>query len=108
MGYLLSAIEDAYEWYVSVWVMVFESITDLLSDVFFLIFESIIDAVSGAFSFLFADFDFVSFSTYFAMLPSEVLDMLSLLGIAQCMTIIVSALGIRLVLQLIPFVRLGS
>lgn len=41
-------------------------------------------------------------------LPGEVINVLGLLGIGQAAAIIVAAIGIRLVLQLIPFTRLGS
>jgi len=41
-------------------------------------------------------------------LPGELLNILGLLGIGTAASIIVAAIGIRLVLQLIPFVRLGS
>ncbi|KQW25700.1 MULTISPECIES: DUF2523 family protein [unclassified Acidovorax] len=41
-------------------------------------------------------------------LPAELLNILGLLGIGTASAIIVAAIGVRLVLQLIPFVRLGS
>lgn len=41
-------------------------------------------------------------------LPSQVLNMLGLIGFGQCMAIIAAAILVRLGLQLIPFVRLGS
>lgn len=44
----------------------------------------------------------------FQLIPPEVLQTLSLLGVGQAIGIITVAISIRLVLQLIPFVRLGS
>ena len=41
-------------------------------------------------------------------LPGEILNIMSLLGVGTCVSIIAAAIGIRLVLQLIPFTRLGS
>ena len=41
-------------------------------------------------------------------LPGEVLNILGLLGVGTAISIITAAIGIRLVLQLIPFTRLGS
>lgn len=41
-------------------------------------------------------------------LPAELINILGLLGVGTAITIISAAIGIRLVLQLIPFVRLGS
>jgi len=41
-------------------------------------------------------------------LPGEVLNILGLLGVGTAISIITAAIGVRLVLQLIPFTRLGS
>jgi hypothetical protein len=41
-------------------------------------------------------------------LPAEILNIMSLLGAGTVISIITAALGVRVVLQLIPFVRLGS
>jgi len=41
-------------------------------------------------------------------LPSEIINILGLLGVGQASAIIISAITIRLTLQLIPFTRLGS
>lgn len=44
----------------------------------------------------------------FSSLPAEILNMLGLIGLGHCFAIIAAAITIRLGLQLIPFVRLGS
>jgi hypothetical protein len=44
----------------------------------------------------------------FQQIPPELTNVLGLLGFAQCMVIIGTAIVIRIGLQLIPFVRLGS
>lgn len=41
-------------------------------------------------------------------LPGEILNILGLLHVGTCISIITAAIGIRIVLQLIPFTRLGS
>lgn len=41
-------------------------------------------------------------------LPAETLNVIGLIGLGDCFAIIAAAIGIRLILQLIPFVRLGS
>ena len=41
-------------------------------------------------------------------LPPEIVTVMQLSGIGTAMAIVVTAIGIRLVLQLIPFTRLGS
>ena len=41
-------------------------------------------------------------------LPAEILNVMALCGVGSAVTIITTAIGIRLALQLIPFTRLGS
>lgn len=45
---------------------------------------------------------------WFQQIPEGVATVMAASGVASALAIIVSALGVRLVLQLIPFVRLGS
>jgi len=47
-------------------------------------------------------------SQYISALPNEVTNMLGLIGLGECVSIITTAIIIRLGLQLIPFVRWGS
>lgn len=49
-----------------------------------------------------------TFFSRFSDLPAEILNVVFYLHIPQCVSIILAALGIRLLLQLIPFTRLGS
>jgi hypothetical protein len=44
----------------------------------------------------------------FQQIPTDTLNIMGLLGFGQCMVIIGGAIVIRILLQLIPFVRLGS
>lgn len=49
-----------------------------------------------------------SYSSSWGSLPAELVNVLGLLGIGTAATIITAAIVVRLGLQLIPFVRLGS
>lgn len=49
-----------------------------------------------------------SYASQAGSLPGEILNIMSLLGAGTCVGIITAAIGVRVVLQLIPFVRLGS
>lgn len=51
---------------------------------------------------------FTDAAQVFQLIPVEVLNILALLGVGQAIAIITAAILIRFVLQLIPFVRLGS
>jgi hypothetical protein len=50
----------------------------------------------------------IDLKPYIKMLPTEAIDIMSLVGFPQAMTMIISAISVRFLLQLIPFVRLGS
>ncbi|MGR5364240.1 DUF2523 family protein [Vibrio mediterranei] len=50
----------------------------------------------------------IDLKPYIKMLPAEAIDIMSLVGFPQAMTMIISAISVRFLLQLIPFVRLGS
>lgn len=45
---------------------------------------------------------------YFASMPPEVVNMLGMIRLGEGLAIILAAIGIKLVLQVIPFTRLGS
>ena len=80
---------------------------DMLADFFCLIFEMVFDFVlyilDGFFS-MFASLNIIQYISF----PSDVSNIIGLIGLGQCMSFVVTALTIRFLLQLIPFVRLGS
>ena len=80
---------------------------DMLLDLFSFIVKMVLDAVV----LLLAQIPIpVSWSlqSLFDVLPASVLSMLSAIGFTQALGIVLVALGIRFLLQLIPFIRLGS
>lgn len=88
----------------SVLLSVWDMTIDLLCFIFEIIFSlvvSLVDGLGGVFS---------SFSLlqYLSVLPDDMINVMALIGINEVSSIIVSALIVRFVLQLIPFVRLGS
>ncbi|WP_268810370.1 DUF2523 family protein, partial [Vibrio parahaemolyticus] len=60
--------------------------------------------LSGVFS-LFAPVDM---SQYMTSIPPTVAWVMAAVGVPQCLSIILAAITVRLMLQLIPFTRLGS
>lgn len=86
---------------------IFTSIVILLKDIFFWIIESILDLAIS----ILGSFDLSGITEYldsFGELPSEIINILGLIGIGEALSIIAAAIIIRFALQLIPFVRLGS
>ena len=104
---LFGKIAEVVQWIAELITAVFTAVWDLLRDVVCWGFEEAMKvAVSGV-----QGIDVSGISTNLTVwgeIPAEVLNILQLLGVGQAMAIIAAAIGIRLVLQLIPFTRLGS
>lgn len=81
---------------------------DMLKDVFFFAFDALITLMVALLDGLGSLFSALTFPNVLDGMPSEVLNIIGLCGLGQCMTLIVTALIIRITLQLIPFTRLGS
>lgn len=87
----------------------FADLFELLTDVFLWILEQVLTLVKTAIENIpgldgLAELIVSSWN----LVPSEVRDLAFRLGAAEVTAIIVAALIVRLLLQLIPFVRLGS
>lgn len=104
---ILAKISALLLWFGELAVAVFQALWDLLRDAFCWPFEQLLEVLAIAV----ADIDVSSISDKIFVwdgLPAEIINILGLLGVGQASLIIVTAIGIRLVLQLIPFTRLGS
>lgn len=106
MKWLKQALVDMLKWIGELFKDVFKAGWDVLKDIFAWFVEQILDVVISAISAI--DLGDLESVKGWGELPSEILNVLGLLGIGAASGVIVSAIGIRLVLQLIPFVRLGS
>lgn len=102
---LLAKIVAFAEWLLLVFKRIFADVWNIATDLVIWVFDSGMGLAVGALSAIQIPFNP---STYYAMIPPEASNMLGALGITQAITIIVAALVIRFLLQLIPFVRLGS
>lgn len=80
---------------------------DLLTDLVCWVVEKMLDIAVAAAS-TFDTAPFTAAAAVFGEIPPELLNVLALLGVGTAISIITAAITIRLVLQLIPFVRLGS
>jgi len=84
------------------------TVQEIFKDMFIWLFESFLDisilAINGLDSF----FTGLDIANHINSLPPEVSYYASALGLSQAMGMIIIAITIRLLLQLIPFVRLGS
>lgn len=104
---LIAKLAAAVAWIGKLFVAVFVACWDMLRDVLAWCFEQVMEVVVAAVGTI----DVTAFSDasgFWTGLSSEILNMLGLIGFGQAMAIIGAAIVIRLGLQLIPFVRLGS
>jgi hypothetical protein len=81
---------------------------DFLKDFFFWILDNVISIAVGFLDLAGEALASLNPLQYISAIPSETQAMMSAIGFNDCMAIIVAALGIRFILQLIPFVRWGS
>ena len=104
---LLAKIAAVVVWFSELFVAIFVAIWDLVKDAFSLLFEQVLDVAISAVSAI--DITAISsLSDAAGALPASLLNILGLLGVGTAISIISAAIAIRLVLQLIPFTRLGS
>lgn len=87
---------------------VYVSIKNVLFDIPPWILDQVLSIASTLLGSVLAILQPIDLSQYLSALPSEVSWTLSMIGIPQCLGIISTAIVTRLLLQLIPFTRLGS
>lgn len=95
------------QWIIDQIVKVITSFLLMLKDLVCWVLEQFLSLVTSAIG----QFDMSGISEHlgaFGAVPAEMVNILGLVGAGECLGIIAAALIIRMVLQLIPFVRLGS
>ena len=84
------------------------SLMVMLQDMFIFLYESFMDvciSIINGFGSVMSVFDVTQ---YFSSLPASVLNILGLIDLGTCTQMVAAAIAIRILLQLIPFTRLGS
>ncbi|EHA1124342.1 DUF2523 domain-containing protein [Vibrio navarrensis] len=84
------------------------SLVDMLKDLFIWLLDGVMSAVGVLLQQCLDLIKPIPISEYLSGIPSDVAWILSVIGIPQCIGIIMTAITIRILLQLIPFTRLGS
>jgi hypothetical protein len=102
------AIERFFQALVDFIYRIFLSIVDFFKDFFLWIIDSIFDIVIYLLEGMEDLTTALNPLEYINQIPDETRAIMTMVGFNECMVIITSALLIRLVLQLIPFTRLGS
>lgn len=84
------------------------SLVEMLKDLFFWLYETVTDALLVLVNSLSDIFEIFDITSYLSALPADTINIMGLIGIDTISSMIVSCLLVRFILQLIPFVRLGS
>lgn len=84
------------------------SVHEIYKDLFTWIFEQILDLSHLALTGMDSYFDTLDITSYLSGIPSGLQWFMSSIGVPQALTMIMTAVTIRILLQLIPFTRLGS
>lgn len=100
--------DDIYLAITNFFYKLFLTLLTALKDLFFWALETLFNAVTHLLSGISDLFSQMDVSSYMTAIPSQVAWVFIQVGLPNALVIISSAIGIRLILQLIPFVRLGS
>ncbi|MEZ8724529.1 DUF2523 family protein [Vibrio pomeroyi] len=84
------------------------SLITMLKDMVYWVVEQFMEVVNSALSSAVALFQPVDVSQYLQSIPPNVAWVMGAVGLPQCLSLIISAIALRMILQLIPFTRLGS
>jgi hypothetical protein len=105
---LFAKIAAVISWFSKLFVAIFVSFWDIFKDIFCWVFEQVLTVAISAI----AAIDVSALSNAAAggwgSLSGDVLNIMQLIGVGDAISIIAAAITIRIGLQLIPFVRLGS
>jgi hypothetical protein len=108
VNYIRDFFFDIFKAFTDFFKAMLLTVFDILKDVLFFAFDVFMGLAVGLLSVFSNIFNPSMFSNLFQNFPPETLNILGLLGFAECIGLIITSLGIRITLQLIPFTRLGS
>lgn len=106
--WVYNLVIDFFPWLWKLLKACFKALLNFLSDFLSYIVEKVMDFVISLLNNIPGLDSLTQLSNYYSSLPSEILSMMTLIGIPEATEIIIIAIGIRIILQLIPFTRLGS
>lgn len=80
----------------------------MLKDLFFWILDNVLEFVVAILESLEFDFSLFNPAQYIGGMPADVVNVIGLIRVPEAIAIILAAIGIKVILQLIPFTRLGG
>jgi hypothetical protein len=107
LDWLKQRLVDMIQWFADTFVALFTALWDLIKDAFCWIIEQSLGIVTVTLNSLDVS-GLMNYASSWGGLPSEIINVMGLLGFGTAAAIVTSAVVIRFILQLIPFVRWGS
>lgn len=104
---LLAKLAAIAGWFGDLFVAVFVALWDIFRDVAAWVFEQVLSVAVLAVNGVSLDALTTNLPA-FGEIPAQAMLVMSAIGLGQALAMIAASIGIRLVLQLIPFTRLGS
>ena len=102
-------IQEFAAWLLTVFKTALLTLLDLLKDAFLWVVDQCLQLIVYLVGLIdFGALNSYSCAGYIGQLGSDIINVLGLVRVPEGMAIIVSAIVVRVVLQLIPFTRLGS
>lgn len=111
----MGIFEAIYKWLTDFWLSIVNfgksfglTLWDIFKDGCIYLLEFILEAVQIILDGMGTLFAAMDLAQYVDGIPPDVAQIMGLIGLGQAVSIILAAISIRVVLQLIPFTRLGS
>ena len=105
---MLNWLAERWNDLVTLFLSLLLSMWDMFIDLVCFVLEQFLELAVTILDGLGSTLSSFSILNYINALPVEMINIMSLIGIGEASSIIVSAILIRITLQLIPFTRLGS
>lgn len=96
-----------FEYFADLLKALVNTLFDMIREVFLWIVDSVLGLAMTLLSGVMGNPE-LSIAQYFTALPVETREVIARIGLAEALVVIAGAIVIRLLLQLIPFTRLGS
>jgi len=105
---LIDKANAVVQWFKELFEAVFLALWDMLTDLICWVLEAFLYLIQTILNNLPGDMSIFNPGTYIKSLPPDFVNMLGLLRLGEALAIILAAILIKIILQLIPFTRLGS
>lgn len=109
---IFESIKKFVDWLGKIFLEVFSALWDMITDAFVWLLEGVFKLAAGLLDGVADGFGFAELKNTFIdlwnQIPLEVVSVMQAIGVPSALGIIVLGILIRIALQLIPFVRLGS